>query len=1816
MLFTPIVRPLDLGGTSELNRAVNERHVIDSDSARIFVPQLGPFFKDSMTVVDVNTGKLLKEFEDYRLIHMVTEATHEANKEVTCVVYVTNPTVAEVLISYQAIGGIYAEGSIALIEILERFQNSKLPPVYWAQILNLPDAFQVTPHKHTLYDLEAIDAAISALTKVLDQLHARDIPKFQTLFDNLDKNINALLTQGDNYAQSLEQGFMRIESNSLYRKGQVKATDNNTNPFDYLGYGSWVRLEDVLLYGALPEDTMDPINNVLAASGHVARRTNFWEQISDVEGVSFNLSASATNVNEGQSVTFTLQTSGLPDGTKVPYLITGISAADITGSLTGDFVLNTQGKATVTITTVEDRLTEGVEVLTLALIDYPSIRRNVNVNDTSRSPSYSVRYTSDIEGKNVINAVDEGSEFYIFVQTEFVPDGQMVNLFYTGSTTNNADFNANLPTQLTISGGRAAYKMMVKNDQLTEGNESLVTGVSVSSADAILASSVLTIRDTSKAPAYNIIYSVSNTSIAELTDIDEGMEFWCLIRTENVPNDTVLTINNAGSVNDSDFEIKYPTSVIIQNNAAQFKLKLRNDLTTEGNETLSISLMIAGTTVFTKPIIINDSSPNPNANVKFSTNSTGTNSITTANEGSKVYLIIQTQGMPNGTAFNLVYSGTAEAADFDVARPNTVSVTDNRAVVEYSIKADQITDDRDETLIITLQNSFSRETLGVATLTIKDTSKASTYKLRFSANANGTGSITNANEGTTVYGIIETTDVDDGTVLNVATTIGGKVATVANGDVTINVATTATITSNFAAVRITLNNDLTNEGAEALIMTVSEAGTTLTTATMTVNDTSKAPTYSGRLLVGTPTLAPTESSAAATDVLVGNKYGVLVTTTNVPDGTTLYVRRNAAVEANTAYISDAAFIGTLNGALPPATITIQNNKAWIPFQVYSGWLDTDQKILTLGLYTAVSSGSPVVKITAPVLQASYELYWASDAAGATRITAVDEGKKAYLIVKHPNVPKGVYLNAELFINNVSQRNTPNVDVQGAGLGALFLDNNMTSLEYTFIADEIKEGNETFRMRVWPHHSVDNETPAWFRDVSITITDTSYRPDKVRAGVVNGQVNVLGNAIESFDKGIAATFITPEGGHEAWTIGLGTSNTNLTTNVWNRSGTTRVGYAGNTNWAVLDIRPGPSTGPLTEWQKSYHNEFLTVKDQHGISISGFDIENAVAFACPDGEHEGLYISRELNQIRPYIHNRSGTNRIEYTGLVSLTAMAKYLPHYQDHMDAEYPRIVYAQVLEQNEAVTSFEMFPYNIHDTTKYAIMMCPEKTHEGWSIKREVGKITADVFDRSGTDRPNYTGKLNWALVQLKADGAIDNPKRKIFARSGHYSYTFEKGKTYRITVVAGGGAGGNAIYYQSGATDKRGGQGEIAYVNMVKNGVNARIQGYGGHGGGRGCWNNGSAYQDGTNGVGGSAALPTASQLTAISATALYSDAKTGAQGTMAQYNAGDGGISPLSLEPLWFGKGGKGMYGSGDRQLGYGGAGGAGGSADIYLKFDEDQSANIFVGKGGAVYNDPTEEYQSQWHYGFGQPGKDGMVVIEDLGIISGDSIAITLAGTTAITETYNSKQIKVYVGTINLYDYYVSTRKRAPTVGEQITFHVPADTALVGATTTTPPIVVDDRWPGAVKLTINNDGYILGRGGKGAQTSTGFYTKTLYAAATAGGLAIHGSTKFPLTVTGNGIVAGGGGGGGAGHWSTGGGGGGGAPYGEAGVGSKSGSLYPGTFAVGGNGGYMGEGQYGGRGGDWGLPGNYASKGGGSGSWVPAAAGLTYTGLVTITK
>ena len=77
----------------------------------------------------------------------------------------------------------------------------------------------------------------------------------------------------------------------------------------------------------------------------------------------YSLTSSSSSVNEGSSATFTLTTTNVASGTSVPYTLSGISAADVSGGLlSGNTVVNFRGIATISVALLNDLLTEGVSV--------------------------------------------------------------------------------------------------------------------------------------------------------------------------------------------------------------------------------------------------------------------------------------------------------------------------------------------------------------------------------------------------------------------------------------------------------------------------------------------------------------------------------------------------------------------------------------------------------------------------------------------------------------------------------------------------------------------------------------------------------------------------------------------------------------------------------------------------------------------------------------------------------------------------------------------------------------------------------------------------------------------------------------------------------------------------------------------------------------------------------------------------------------------------------------------------------------------------------------------------------------------------------------------------------------------------------------------------------------------------------------------------------------------------------------------------------------------------------------------------------------
>ena len=105
-----------------------------------------------------------------------------------------------------------------------------------------------------------------------------------------------------------------------------------------------------------------------------------------VAGPSLNsVIASAAAVDEGATATFTLNTSGVTDGTVINYTLSGgINAADVVGGLLTGTAIVTGNVASVNVALAADSTTEGAEVMTLtATLGTQSLSANITVNDTS-----------------------------------------------------------------------------------------------------------------------------------------------------------------------------------------------------------------------------------------------------------------------------------------------------------------------------------------------------------------------------------------------------------------------------------------------------------------------------------------------------------------------------------------------------------------------------------------------------------------------------------------------------------------------------------------------------------------------------------------------------------------------------------------------------------------------------------------------------------------------------------------------------------------------------------------------------------------------------------------------------------------------------------------------------------------------------------------------------------------------------------------------------------------------------------------------------------------------------------------------------------------------------------------------------------------------------------------------------------------------------------------------------------------------------------------------------------------------------------------
>lgn len=265
---------------------------------------------------------------------------------------------------------------------------------------------------------------------------------------------------------------------------------------------------------------------------------SFVDVTNCVQGTpTYSINEPSSTVDEGATVTFTVSTTYVRDGTTL-YWKVNTNDTSQNPTETNDFttytlsgtttISNGSGGATFTIIR-NDLLTEGSESFYMELrargIDGPLVDTSgvVTINDTSTTPP-----TYSISGPNSVN---ENASAVFNVTTTDVPDGTILywRVNYNSST-DSSDFGGT-SGDVTINNNSGTFSVSIANDSKTEGTETFRVDLftdNLRGTTAIDTSDVVQILDTSTYPGVSFTYlqTCNGTSNASgrvtFTDVTGG----------------------------------------------------------------------------------------------------------------------------------------------------------------------------------------------------------------------------------------------------------------------------------------------------------------------------------------------------------------------------------------------------------------------------------------------------------------------------------------------------------------------------------------------------------------------------------------------------------------------------------------------------------------------------------------------------------------------------------------------------------------------------------------------------------------------------------------------------------------------------------------------------------------------------------------------------------------------------------------------------------------------------------------------------------------------------------------------------------------------------------------------------------------------------------------------------------------------------------------------------------------------------------------------------------------------------------------------
>ena len=570
---------------------------------------------------------------------------------------------------------------------------------------------------------------------------------------------------------------------------------------------------------------------------------------------------------------------------------------------------------------------------------------------------------------------------------------------------------------------------------------------------------------------------------------NEGGQIITTVQTSFVAQGTVLYWSLSGTgIASADFSSGSLTGQVTINaqGTAVFNHTLANDLTTEGTETVAIKLFSdssRNTQVATTSATINDTSKGSTYAIVPSN--------TSVNEGSSLIYGVGTSNVADGTTLYWSLSGTNITADDFSPSGLTGSgtISNNGFSVTRTVASDSKTEGV-ETVVFKLFTDSARtnEVASNSSVTIQDTSTTPAgpgYTI--------TPNKTTLDEGDQIIFTVATTNVAENTTLHwqvLADTGNVDTNDFGSGEF----AGSDQISSGGFTITQNVANDATTEGAEKYTIVLYPDNTydwpsrLAQSALVTINDTSvSASTY-----VISPSPAQVDE---------GDSFTTTVNTTYVDEGTVLYWRlEGSGIDANDFSSGSltgsgtVSALGTFNFSHTVANDTTTESQEQIDICLYGDSARTI-KLAETGVIVNDTSQSPTPTY---VIQPDKLEYVEGDAVSVRFITS---GVAAGTTLHWKMVPTGTNpiddgdgggttgtTNSDDFDAGPGMWGSANVQTPAPGVS-----NDGFGYSWVCNADQLTEGDETFKIEVYSTYSGGNWSGLLATSPVCTIKDTSIAP---------------------------------------------------------------------------------------------------------------------------------------------------------------------------------------------------------------------------------------------------------------------------------------------------------------------------------------------------------------------------------------------------------------------------------------------------------------------------------------------------------------------------------------------------------------------------------------------------------------------------------------------------------------------------------------------------------------------------------------------------